>query len=128
MARRTTACFDLNRICCVTINVETHVASLKTYEGVWLCGSVVHQHFRFLDGVGGGQSLLGDDFVEHNKHGVIDGAWDIDERSGDALHAHDAAFSIFGAVVESGEYWTLESYVGAIHLWGEYWVRLGTEC
>ena len=37
-------------------------------------------------------------------------------------------FSSFGAVVASGEYWTFSPYVGASHLWGEYWGRLGMEC
>ena len=37
-------------------------------------------------------------------------------------------FSSFGAFVASGEYWNLAPYVGAIHLWGECWGRLGTGC
>ena len=74
MAPNTTACFGLNKICCVTVNVETHIASMKTYDGVWLCGSVVHRHFRLFDGVGGGQNLFGADFVDFGEHGGIDGA------------------------------------------------------
>ena len=49
-----TACFGLNKIRCVTINVETYVAIVKTDDCVWLCGSVVHQHLHLFDGVGGG--------------------------------------------------------------------------
>ena len=60
-----------------------------------MCGSVFHQHFSLLDGVGCGRSLLGSDFVERNKHGGIGGAGDVEERSGDDLHAHDAAFFKF---------------------------------
>ena len=52
----------------------THVASVKTDDGVWLCGSVVHKNFRLFDGVGGGQSLIGANFVEHKKYGGVDGA------------------------------------------------------
>ena len=37
-------------------------------------------------------------------------------------------FSSFGAVVVLGEYWTLAPYVGASHLWGEYWGLLGMGC
>ena len=37
-------------------------------------------------------------------------------------------FSSFGAVVASGEYWTLAPYAVASHLWGEYWGRLGVVC
>ena len=44
----------MNKIRCVTFNVDTHVASVKTDDGVWLCGSVVHQHLCLFDGVGGG--------------------------------------------------------------------------
>ena len=58
-------------------------------------GSVVHQHLRFLDGVGGGRSLLSADFVEHDKHGGIDGMIDVEKGSGDTLHARDAAFLKF---------------------------------
>ena len=62
MALRTTACFGLNKLRCVTVNVETPVTSVKTDDGVWLCCSVVHQNFRFLDGAGDGRSLLRDYF------------------------------------------------------------------
>ena len=48
--------------------------ALKTDGSAWLCGSVVHQYFRILGGVGGGQSFLGADFIEHDDHGVIGGA------------------------------------------------------
>ena len=37
-------------------------------------------------------------------------------------------FSSFGAVVVSGDYWNLAPYIGASHLWGEYWGHLGTMC
>ena len=56
---------------------------------------VFHQHIRFLDGVGGGQSLLGANFVQRNEHGGFDGARDVEKVSGDALHARDAAFLKF---------------------------------
>ena len=69
-----TACFGLNEISCVTVNVETHGASVKTDDGIWLCGSVFHKHLRIFDGVGGGKSLLRDDSIEHNNNGGIDGA------------------------------------------------------
>ena len=64
----------MNKIRCITVNVETHVASVKTGDGVWLCGSVVHQHIRLFDGVGVGQSFLKADFVERDEHGGIDSA------------------------------------------------------
>ena len=47
-----TACFGLNKIRCVTINVETYVAIVKPDDCVWLCGSVVHHNFRLLCVVG----------------------------------------------------------------------------
>ena len=72
MDRSKTACFGLNKIRCVTVNVETHVASMKTDDGVWLWVRIVHQHLRILDGVGGGQSSLRSDFVEHNEQGGIE--------------------------------------------------------
>ena len=73
MDRSTTACFGLNEVRCVTVNVETHVASMKMDDGVWLCGSVVHQNLPLIDDVGGEQSLLGADFVERDEHGGING-------------------------------------------------------
>ena len=74
MALSTTACFGLNEVRCVTVNVETYVASMKTDDVVWLCGRVVYQHFLLLDGVRGGQSLLRADFVDSENHGGIEGA------------------------------------------------------
>ena len=73
MACSTTACFGMNKIRCVTVNAETHVASLKTHDSFWLCGSVFHQHLHIFDGVGGGRSFLRADIVEHDKHGGIEG-------------------------------------------------------
>ena len=69
----TTVCFSINKIRCVTVNVETHVDSLKTGDCVWLCGSVVHHNLRLFGGVSGGRSLLRDDFFQRGKHGGIDG-------------------------------------------------------
>ena len=74
IARSTTAWFGLNKIRCVTFNVETHVVSVKMDDDVWLCGIIVNQQFRLLDGVGGGKILFGDDFVERDEHVGIDGA------------------------------------------------------
>ena len=74
MACSMTACFEMNKIRCVTVNVETHVASVKTDDGVWLCGRIFHQHLRLFDGVGGGKSFLRADFVERNEHCGIDSA------------------------------------------------------
>ena len=51
-----TARFGLNEIHYVTVNVEAHVASAEPDDGVCLCGCVVHQHLRFLDGVSDGRS------------------------------------------------------------------------
>ena len=76
MNRSTTACFGLNEVRCITINVETHVASVKTDDGVWLYCSVVHQ-----------SKIAWSRFVERDKHGGIDGSGYVEEREGDALHA-----------------------------------------
>ena len=54
--------------------METHVASVKTDNGVWLYVSVVHQHLCLFDGVSGGQILLRANFVERDDHGGIYGA------------------------------------------------------
>ena len=74
MACITTVCFGLNEVRCVTVNVDAHVPSVKTDGGVWLCGSVIHQHLRLFDGVDGGRSLLRANFVECDEHGGTDGA------------------------------------------------------
>ena len=36
--------------------------------------------------------MLGANFIERYKHGGVDGARDLENGAGDALHAHDAAF------------------------------------
>ena len=54
--------------------METHVASMKTDDGLWLGGIVVYHHLYIFDGVGGGRRFLRDNFVEPDEHGGIDGA------------------------------------------------------
>ena len=68
---------------------------MEPNDGVRLRGCVVHQYIRFIDGVGGGRSLLGANFVEPDEHGGVDGERDVEKSSGNALHAHDAAFLKF---------------------------------
>ena len=80
--------------------------------------SVFHQNFHFLDGVGGGKSLFGADFVESEEHGGIDGAGDVEERSGYALHAHDAVFFKFwygsdvGRLLDFGDIRRCDPFLG----------------
>ena len=69
----TTACFGMNDICCVTVDVETHVSRVKMDDGVYLCFSVVHQNLLLFDGVGGGRSFLGANFIEREENGGING-------------------------------------------------------
>ena len=75
--------------------MEAHVASVEPDDGVRLRGCIFHQHLRFLDGFGGGQSLISANSVERNRHGGIDGARDVEKGADNALHAHDAAFLKF---------------------------------
>ena len=120
MACSTAACFGLNKIPCVTFNVETHVASMKTDHGVWLGESVVHQHLRLFDCVGGERSFLRADLVERDEHGGIDGAEDVEEGAGDAFHARDVTFFKFwcgcsvGRVLDFGTIRRCEPFVGRI--------------
>ena len=46
--------FRLNKIRCVTVNVEAPVASMEPGYGVPLHSCVVHQYLCFLDSVSGG--------------------------------------------------------------------------
>ena len=100
--------------------MEAHVASVEPDDGVRLRGCVVHQHLRFLGGVGGGKSFLGADYVERDKHGGFDSARDVDKCSGDALHARDAAFLKFrcgrgvGRVLHLGTIRRCEPFVGRV--------------
>ena len=95
MACSATARFGMNKISCVTVDVEAHIASVEPDDGVWLRGCVVHQHLRFLDDFGGGRNLISADFVESNNYGGVNGARDVEEGAGNALYAHDAAFIKF---------------------------------
>ena len=54
--------------------MDTHVSRVKTDDGIWLGGSVVHQQICIFDGVSGGQSFLIANFVERDGHGGIDSA------------------------------------------------------
>ena len=45
MARGAAACFRLDEIRGVAVDVEAHVASVEPDDGVCLCGCVVHEHF-----------------------------------------------------------------------------------
>ena len=95
MACSTTARFGLDKIRCVAVDVEAHVASVEPDDGVRLCGCVVHENLFLLDGVRGGRRLLGTNFVECEEHGGVDGARDVEKGVGDALHARDAVFIKF---------------------------------
>ena len=53
-----TARFGLNKIRCVTVDVEAHVAIVEPDDGFWLLGCVVHHHLRFFNGVGGVDKVL----------------------------------------------------------------------
>ena len=54
VAHSTTTLFSLDKICCVAIDVEAHVASVEPDDGVRLCWCVVHENLCLLDGVDGG--------------------------------------------------------------------------
>ena len=95
MARSAAARFRLDEIRGVTVNVEAHVTSLETDDGVRLHGHVEHEHFCLLDGVSGWRSLLGTNFVELNKNHGVDGMRNVEEGTSNTLHACDAVFIKF---------------------------------
>ena len=68
MPRGTAARFGLDEICSITVDMEAHVASVEPDDGVQLRGYGVHEHLCLLGGIGVGQSLLGADFIECDKH------------------------------------------------------------
>ena len=92
MSGGATACFRLDEIRGIAVDVEAHVASVETDDGVRLGGRVVHVHFRLFDGVSGGRGLFGAYVVERDKHCGVDVTCDLEEGAGDTLHACDAAF------------------------------------
>ena len=92
MARGAAACFRLDKIRGVDVDVEAHVASVSPDDGVRLRGRVVHEHFRLLDGVSGGQGLFGAYVVECDNTRGVDSACDVEEGAGDTLLACDATF------------------------------------
>ena len=120
MARSTTALFGMDKIRCVAVDVEAHVASVEPDDGVRFCGCIVHEHFYLLDGVGGGRSLLGVNFVECDKYGGVEGARDVEEGAGDAFYARDAAFIKFrcgrcvGRVLHFGPIRRCEPFLGRV--------------
>ena len=120
MARSATLRFGLDEIQCVAVDVEGNVASVEPYDGVRLCGCVVHDHLCLIDGIGGGQSLIVADFVECDKHGGVDGARDVEKGAGDALRARDAAFIKFrfgrgvGRLLYLGPIRRREPFVGRV--------------
>ena len=95
MACGAAARFGLDKIHGVAVDMEAHVASVEPDDGVQLCGCVVHEHLCLLDGVGGGRSLLGTDFIECDEHCGVDGERYVEKSVGDDLHARDAAFVKF---------------------------------
>ena len=120
MACSATVHFGLEEIRCVAVDVEAHVASVELDDGFRLCGCVVHECLCLLDGVGGGQSLLGANFVGCDKNGGVDGARDVEKGAGDALHARDASFIKFrcgrgvGRVFYLGPIRRREPFVGIL--------------
>ena len=108
MARGAAACFRLDKVHGVAVDVEAHVASVEPDDGFWLRGCIVHEHLCLLDGVGGGQSLLVINFIDCDKNCGVDDTRDAEEGAGDALHARDATFIKFwwgfgvGGVLHTG--------------------------
>ena len=92
MAGGATACFRLDEIRGVAVNVEAHVASVEPDDGIRLCGRIVHEHFCLLDGVSGGRGLFGAYVVEREKNCGVDSTGDVEEGAVDSLHVCDAAF------------------------------------
>ena len=90
MARGAAAHFGMDKIHGVAVNVEAHVASVEPDDGVRLRGCIVHEHLCLLDGVSGGRSLLGGNFIECKEHCGVDGVRDLEKSDGDALHAQDS--------------------------------------
>ena len=95
MARGAAACFRLDEIRGVTVNVDAHAASMEPDDGIQLRGRVFHDHFCLLDGVSGWKILLGAYFVERDKHREVNSTRNIEEGAGDTLQACDAAFIMF---------------------------------
>ena len=120
MTRGAAARFRLDEIRNVTVNVEAHVASVEPDDSIRFCGCVVHEYLCILGGVGGGRSLLGANFIECDEHCGVDGARDVEESDGDALHARDAAFIDFwcgrgvGGVLHRGPIRRREPFVGRV--------------
>ena len=83
-------------------------------------GCVVHEYLCLLDGVGGGLSLLGANFIEYDEHCGVDGARDVEISAGNTLHTHDAAFVKFrcgcgvGRVLHLGPICRREPFVGRV--------------
>ena len=92
MAGGTAVCFRLDEIRGIAVDVEAHVASVETDDGVRLGGRVVHEHFRLFDGVGGGRGLFGAYVVERDKHRGVGDTCGVEEGASDTLYACDAAF------------------------------------
>ena len=92
VARRTIKRFGMNKICCVTVDVEAHVD----------------------------RSLLGADFIEFDEHGGVDGARDVGKGSLNALHTCDAVFIVFmcghgiGRILHLGPIHRREPFVGRV--------------
>ena len=100
--------------------MEAHVTSVVPDDGVRLHGCVVHQNLCFINGVGGGKSLLVADFVELDKHGGVNGERDVEKGAGNALHARDAAFLKFryvrgvGRALQLGPISRCDQFVGKL--------------
>ena len=111
---------EMDKIRDVAVNVEAHVANVELDDGVRLRGCVFHENLCLIEGVGGGRSLLGSDFIECDNHCGVDGARYAEESTGNALHVRDAAFIKFrcgrgvGRVLHLGPIRRREPFVGRV--------------
>ena len=128
MAPGTAACFRLDEVRGVAVDVEAHADSVEPDDGVRLRGRVVHENVFFWM-----VSVVGEAFSEP----ILLRATSIMGSTECAMYKKVPAILCtcvmprllrFGAVEALGEYCTLAPYVGAIHLWGECWGRVGMEC
>ncbi len=72
MSSNATLGLGLYKVGRIIIDVQAHVIGVIANGGIWICVGIIQKHCGLADGVRGGRSLLGGDFVERDQHSRID--------------------------------------------------------
>ena len=78
---KSATCLGQNKVSCIRVNMENHVAFVKMNFGIGIGGNKIKEPVDFRFGEFSGCSLGSRDFIQSRKNGGIHGTAVVKERS-----------------------------------------------